>query len=299
MIENSLLRALKEDGNMVEVSVTIPMLQTKYIGWLILESLARQEKIDFEWELIIAEEKKYSPMGWEEISSYKSRLESIGCVRLIYISLDEWIPLGTKVKIMIQACNPKSHVWINSDADQYIPFIYLKTAKEAIENNDVDCFRTEKWILYDIMSEGLELFDIKDFPGRLDQSIFVTPFNHAAKIDISNSLNYGWQVFHSIKDRSLKNQDISNSPFFVPEVGLRVYKDQTDNWKYGLNVTGLNNCTTSRPFHCHYPPFYICPVDIKETIPADILQHLKDCKQYAKDFQRGLHTKKHEELYKK
>ena len=40
----------------IEFSVRMPMFRSKYIAWLALESLCRQKGVNFEWELITAEE---------------------------------------------------------------------------------------------------------------------------------------------------------------------------------------------------------------------------------------------------
>ena len=112
-------------------------------------------------------------MGQERILSYWSSLEAIGCIRLEYISLDEWIPLGSKVMKLVKICNPKSKIWVNSDIDQYIPPLYLKTAFEALYNSNLHVFRTPKWVLYNIADEGTMLYDVTNFSNRLDQPMFV------------------------------------------------------------------------------------------------------------------------------
>jgi hypothetical protein len=59
----------------------------------------------------------------------------------------------------------------------------------------------------------------------------------------------------------------------------------SDNWKYGLNVNGLNNLTKGirhdRALGKKRPFFIVdCPIDIRETIPHEILDRLKDAKKF-------------------
>jgi hypothetical protein len=76
------------------------MFRSKYIGWLPLESLCRQEDVDFEWELIIAEEENDESFGFENIKNYTDRLKASGCIKIEYLGLKKWIPLSRKYKLL-------------------------------------------------------------------------------------------------------------------------------------------------------------------------------------------------------
>ena len=263
----------------VDFSLTVPMFQTQHIGWLILESLARQEKIDFSWELIIAEETKYSPMGEEEIFKYQDGLQAVGCIRIKYIPLDEWIPLGAKMMLMRTMLDPSSRVYMNSDADQFLPPLYLKTVFDAMWDGRYKVFRTPKWILYELAKERTGFYDVTNFYNRLDQPVLI----------------FARDIIHRIQMGQRVDYHIPNGIRKLPR-----FEDKSDNWKYGVGITGLNNCSTGRPFGgVASPPFFPCPIDINDTIPKDIMDRLKDCRQYTKDFKRGLHTKIWEEQGKK
>ena len=45
---------------MIEMSVRMPLFRARYIAWLALESLCRQKRVTFKWELVIAEEQDCS-----------------------------------------------------------------------------------------------------------------------------------------------------------------------------------------------------------------------------------------------
>ena len=53
---------------MIEASVTLPLFRSQYIAWLQLESLCRQQDVDFEWELLIAEEQGDETIGIKRIN---------------------------------------------------------------------------------------------------------------------------------------------------------------------------------------------------------------------------------------
>ena len=79
-----------------------------------------------------------------------------------------------------------------------------------------------------------------------------------------------------------------NAKKYVKNHGKRFVhfiETETDNWKYGLNVNGLNNITRNvrqKRAKGRSRPFYIidCPIDIRDTIPHEILDRLKDAKKF-------------------
>lgn len=270
----------------IDISVSVPMLQVKYIGWLVLESLARQQEIDFWWELIIMEETEYDPMGWDEISTYLPRLMEIKCAAVEYKPLKEWIPLGTKVTNSIRSMHQESSIWMNIDADQYLPPLYLKRVWDAIMRDGADCYITPKWILYEIVTERTHLYDVTDMPERFDQPVVTIRREFAEKIDLNGSLNCGPRILQRGKQYNGRKR-------------IMRY-DESNNWKYGLNTTGFNTCTTARPFSGTDPPYYPCNVDITKTIPAEILHKLKDMKQHlGKTRGCGLHSLLYDEWLEK
>ena len=81
---------------MIKLSVALPVFNSKRIAWLAMEGLCRQENINFEWELVIAEEQGPEKFGSKAFLSYEGRLREVGCVRVRYIKLIKWIPLKQK-----------------------------------------------------------------------------------------------------------------------------------------------------------------------------------------------------------
>ena len=78
----------------IELSVCIPLFRARYCAWLAFEGLCRQTDIDFNWELIMAEEVGDEDFTEAEVMKYKARLEKVGCVKLKYIPIKKWMPLS-------------------------------------------------------------------------------------------------------------------------------------------------------------------------------------------------------------
>lgn len=50
---------------MIELTVAMPLYNSKYIAWLAMESLCRQKNVTFDWELIVSEEQNDEMYGEE------------------------------------------------------------------------------------------------------------------------------------------------------------------------------------------------------------------------------------------
>jgi len=77
------------------LSVALPLYRAKKIAWLCLEGLCKQKDAPA-WELLVAEENKPGSLGSHDIIGYMGRLARAGCVRLLYLNLNAWVPLSMK-----------------------------------------------------------------------------------------------------------------------------------------------------------------------------------------------------------
>lgn len=68
----------EEKNRNVELSVAIPCYNGKKIGWLCMEGLCNQVDINFDWEIIICEEKHNGMLGIDFFKKYVDRLSKIG-----------------------------------------------------------------------------------------------------------------------------------------------------------------------------------------------------------------------------
>lgn len=265
---------------MIELSVILPMFRAKYIAWLALESLARQRSVDFEWELIIAEEANDETLGYDEIMKYKERLESCGCVRVRYTGLNKWIPLGKKIALCLDYCDLDSEVYVPTPADYYSAPLRLATTYKAFQENEIDWFKTSRTIYYDIVSGITALHDISG-TNRYDCA------------DMARSLEFRKYLAGDGPVRGVDGWFYANYVRIAREVfkrELRVFADTSDNWKYAMNTDGLNSISTDRVERMKdgRSCFCSCPVDVRKTIPSDILSRLEDCRKHVGAHKRGL-----------
>lgn len=263
---------------MIEMTIGLPFFRSKFIGWLALESIARQKNINFEWELIIVEEQESETLGKEEIFNYKEKFEKIGCSKIRYFPLDRWIPLATKMQMIIEESDFSSKIIAFNSADYYSPPLRFASHYIAFKNNDIDWFRTTKTIYYEIATEKTILHDtelLKNPSDSCGRAISLSLCKKLPKAEKRGGVD-GWLYTNCL--------NLTNNK-------MRIFVDKSNNWKYGLNTHGLNNIShhrRSRYFRRVEPPFTICTINIKETIPLDILQRLKDSKQFLKQHSKRL-----------
>lgn len=266
---------------MIQLSVCIPMFRSKYIGWLALESMCRQENINFEWELIVAEETFDEAFGKDEIMTYKRRLEDVGCVRIEYIGLEKWVPLSNKYVIMVNSCSDSSKIFAGCAADIFAPPARLKTQYDIfITDSDVDFCASPKTIFYDIVSEKTFLYNVALRSRKADGS------NRAFRMEIMKNL----PIANRRKGVDGWTWNFANDYVKSKDKKFKYHPDTSNNWNYGLNVHGLNNISHDRIhlFNNFGAGISKCPIDINVTIPKDIMDKLKDAKKYIKIHKIGL-----------
>lgn len=88
----------------IKITVALPLYNMGKIVELALHGLANQETI-YPWELIICEENLGDYYGLKKFMSWEKDLKSNGCVKIHYIKLKEWVPLGQKWKILAHAAS--------------------------------------------------------------------------------------------------------------------------------------------------------------------------------------------------
>lgn len=213
----------------VELTVGLPMYRAKDIGWLAFESLIRQQLIDFEWELIIAEEFYTESMGEEAIMSYEDKLKSVGCQKIIYLGINEWIPLTQKWKMIGLNVADTSKALVLQYADQYSAPYRLASVKKLIESG-VDWVQSKTLVMYELRTNKMATMSRDDY-------LFYHPCGAgmAVKASLAKKLpnsnikkNSEFWFYHAV-------QDIKGS-------ALEVAYDEI-NWSKTLSVFGLSNIT--------------------------------------------------------
>ena len=266
---------------MIELSVVIPMFRAKYIGWLPFESLIRQRGIDFEWELIIAEEVHDEAIGKEEIYKYKERLKKLGCVRFKYIGLEKWISLGEKLHLLAQSCSDSSKVFVWHAADYYSHPTRLKEHHNIFSCKEkIHLHLPTNAIYYNIMSGKLAIHNTtrRGRNSRKDDCI--------GKAWCMGTIK---KVPKEFRRAAVDGWLFANVKKITGGGKLIIHFDKSDNWKHALSTHGFHNLTHQRAGWINRlkPPFYECTIDINKTIPKEILVRLDKSKEYLKKHKRG------------
>jgi hypothetical protein len=264
---------------MIELSFCLPMFRSKYIAWLFFESLIRQQKINFEWELILMEEQNDETFGYDEIEKYISSLKQIGCSNIIYEPLSNHIPLGTKTQELIKKCNVNSKVVTFSATDFYNPPLSVYNQFNALKDGKYDCYRSTKTIFYNISTDKVALYDTSNKPYMGDTSERGLMLELARKIrGLRKRL---WGIDFNLYKELLQ----------ITQNNIRVFEDKTDSWKYGVATHGLNNISgkkREKMFEREENGMIFIDHKLEDYIPLEVINRLKDSKQYI-----SIHKKLH------
>ena len=143
------------------LTVALPVYNSKKIAWVCLESLVKQENINFNWELIIYEEEHEQSIFPSVLYDYIEELKSVGCSKILFISgkekvslVEKWIEIGKNV-------SPTSQCFILQAADCYSPKSRLKISYEKIVNEDYDWYDQTKGYFYSFISDRVILYEYK------------------------------------------------------------------------------------------------------------------------------------------
>jgi hypothetical protein len=254
------------------LTYALPMYRAKNIGWLSLESLCRQKNIDFKWELIIIEE-EFHCLGREAVYSYFKRLQKVGCSRIQYIQVPEWIPLSQKWIEIAKAAD--SVGFLLAGCDDYAPPNRLSETK-AMFDAGAEWTHTPIGLFYDIIGESFGVFDysLAGHVCGLDKAVLTSILKEALPFEsfVSKSVD-GW--IYDVITSHLKREPIT-------------HLNSSDDWKRGLFTDGLNNicdkrsalygANTSEPFR---PLCADDPQSLEEIIPQNIAQALREVRSSA------------------
>jgi len=256
---------------MIELTVALPMWKSKYFGWLPLESFIRQQNIDFDWELIIMEEKEEC-FGEDSIMEYKDKLFNVRCKEIKYIQIDDWIPLAQKWRNIALEADVNSECFLCHAADNFSQPMRLKESYDAIVKNDMDYIVYPQVYFYSIPTEEIILHSFlksfkKNEPCKGLHYSYKTVY--AKKLPLSDKRKTidGW-TFANIKNISKKINNRYNFSYIVSE-----------HWDKGFNTHGFHSLTLNRYNKSKKQGKIIKnPEKIIKKWPEDVLNRLKSLK---------------------
>lgn len=150
----------------IQLSVALPIWRSKNIAWLALESLANQDIPDFNWELVVCEEKHDQQLGQLFFDEYFPRLKEKNCSIIKYIEIDEWVPLLKKWRTIGQNIDANSKVFMLQAADCYSFKERLKETYKRIVGEGYSWYSVGKGYFYDFSTKKMILYckDVKIHP---------------------------------------------------------------------------------------------------------------------------------------
>lgn len=256
----------------IKLTVGIPMFRSQHIGWLALESLCRQRDIDFEWELLIIEEEENS-LGKKAVMKYETRLQEVGCSRIEYYSLQDWMPLGQKWQ-RLGDCSNETACFLLQAADNYSQPYRLKETFDIFKRSkDVDWVQSKKYYFYDIGSSQVVLYN-----HDLCQNKHPCSRDMAIRTSLLKQLNISSDRVRGI-DYLLFTEATK-----AKKSSLKVKWNKSEHWKMGFETEGLNTLSRGRAEKMKKvaPPYEQTKTNIKDLAPREIIKPLMDTKNFLK-----------------
>ena len=249
------------DSHNIELTVALPIYNSKKIAWLALEGLSNQINITFDWELIVYEENHENSIFSDIIDEYIDRLKDLNCKRVLFITRDDKVNLISKWMTMGLESSPSSKVYILHAADCYSPKERLKITYEKIVKENYDWYDQKKGYFYSFISDKIFLYDYEG----------LTNLNMGLKIEYIKTLSYsdinkgidGYIFNHITKTKKIK---------------VKKYTDQ-NLYSDSIDTHGLNNISLSRETYFSTKPNIFKSVDFgvdSFELPSDIINRLKD-----------------------
>ena len=240
------------------MTVAMPCYNGKKIGWLSMESLCRQENVNFHWELIVCEEEHINMLGMDFFNRYKDRLAKVGCVSVKYLALKEWVNLPTKWKVIGKEMHQNSKIFVLKAVDCYSQPNRLRETHDQFKEKDLDWLDYDKGYFYSF---------------EHDKTIM---YNGGAKTNLDMAMN----ARHARRLPMMqRNKGIDGAIYNFIKTRCKVMKKFTikGNRGAGVDTDGYNNISKKRvsfydSIRC---PFVASDKQIEEILPSDIVERIK------------------------
>ena len=237
-----------------EMTIALPIYNSKKIAWLSLESLSNQVNINFKWELIIYEEEHDESVCPNLLNEYLNKLKKVNCCRIILITntervllIDKWIEIG-------KSSNENSKVFMLHAADCYSPSNRLKITYDKIVNENYDWYDQTKGFFYSFISDRVILYNysgltnlnmslktkyIKTLPkSNLKKGIDGYIYKHCKSLNPDLKHYYDPILYHdSVDTHGFNNISLSREEFFDTKPQIFITTNLT------LNNLGFNPYT--------------------------------------------------------
>lgn len=251
----------------IKLTVGIPMFNSKHIAWLPLESLCNQKNVDFDWEVVIIEEQNNMMFGEENVRNYTDRLKDVGCKKIIYKPIFNWIPLARKWRDLGWMASSTSQYFLIQDSDDYSQPFRLKETHDRFISSDADWLASLKGIFYVIKTGEIIIWDKREVYSGLSKA---TKTDYVRRLSISDKekdIN-GWMM------RTIS--DMKKDIFIFGTI-------EENTWDSGFFTHGLNNISLTRYQTLKEKhPGRLTLDELKEKIPHYVLDRLSKYEEISK-----------------
>lgn len=256
---------MKKKTSFPILTVALPLYRAKMIGWLAIEGLARQKNAP-PWELSIAEETFDSsqPMGLENIKHYEDELYRSGCVSICYIPIQQWMPLFKKLKLI--ANHSIGEIMLLQAADCYPSPYRLRNTFIFMNASQADWYQASFGYFYSISRNRIYFFDSRKHPhpSGLNIAVKMEWMRQLPDENISKYVDI-W-MYENIQQKKLE------------KIGkdIIVARDESDDWKLGLDTNGFNVISLDREQAFDNLPCFSYRADLTLTqiIPRNVANKL-------------------------
>lgn len=138
-----------------------------------LEALCEQKDAP-EWELIVCEEQSADYFGRDNLRQYVQRLKAANCVRISYIELSEWAPLGEKWLMIRDRMHPDSVGMMLCASDNHSPQDRVRVSYDAMTAGH-DWAQFNSGHFYDVRKHKAGLFSVNERNPGLFMCIAAEP----------------------------------------------------------------------------------------------------------------------------
>jgi len=231
---------LVDDENPV-FTVALPLYNSRKIAWVAFDSLAKQKRVRFSWELVMAEEAGSEQVGEALSLEYLDQLRKAGCSRIVYIELKTWMPLFQKWMLIYQnSSTHSSKVFMLQAADCFSQIYRISETYNLFEKYNADWVQSKKGYFYNVKERRLALYDHDSLLTHKSKNMRSHPcsLNMAIKHSLLSLLT---EVHCKIGvDRMIYNQIVEKNG------RMKVVFNESKSYLTGVDTDGYNNLSTSR-----------------------------------------------------
>jgi hypothetical protein len=263
------------------LTVAIPMYRASRIGWLSLESFARQQSPPVPWELIVLEDEEDDDrLGETGLAPYREALAQAGCVRVVYEIMPGQPALSLKWRHAAQLASPSSEVFLLQGCDDYCDAQRLVRTHRLFSGSTIDWSTTRFGLFYDIGTGVTAWYDNATKPA------YSAPVNgrarHSTGLDMATRTAYARQLPAEEVRRGVDHWFCCSVSDHLGRE-LEIFWDESEpDWGASLYTNGLNTISQLRWKQTFLPviPFLPTEMGAEDVLPAAVLQRLKllaDC----------------------